>query len=157
MKDCPIHRAYVSATDVEDDLALAANHIADSDSEGEAIDPMTAAMGYKSIFSQRVLSTQIKHEPKKLEHHNFFNIFLIVKDCRVCTIIDSGSCNNLVSSDLVQKLGLTTRAHPKPYHLKWFNNSGKTKVTRSARIHFFIGSYHDYADFDVLCKHFHFY
>jgi hypothetical protein len=41
---------YVSATDVEDDLALAANHVADLDSEGEAIDPMTAAGGYKSIF-----------------------------------------------------------------------------------------------------------
>jgi hypothetical protein len=77
-------------------------------------------------------------------------MFLIVNDYRVCTIIDSGSCNNLVSSDLVKKLGFTTRAHPKPCHLKWFNNSGKTKVTPSARIHFFIGSYHDYADFDVV-------
>jgi hypothetical protein len=65
-------------------------------------------------------------------------MLLIVKDCRVRTIIDSGSCNNLVSSDLVKKLGLTTRAHPKPYHLEWFNN------------HFFISSYHDYADFDVV-------
>jgi hypothetical protein len=51
---------------------------------------------------------------------------------------------------LVKKLGLTTSAHPKPYHLEWFNNSGNAKVTRSARIHFFIGSYHDYADFDVV-------
>jgi hypothetical protein len=77
-------------------------------------------------------------------------MFLIVKDCRIRTIIDSGSCNNLVSSDLVKKLGLPTHAHPKPYHLKWFNNSGKTKVTRSARICFFIGSCHDFADFDVV-------
>ena len=79
-----------------------------------------------------------------------FHTFLIVKDCRVRTIIDSGSCNNLVSSDLVKKLGLTTRSHSKPYHLEWFNNSGKANVTRSARTHFFIGSYHDYADFDVV-------
>jgi hypothetical protein len=65
MKDCPSHRAfiatnvggYVSVSDVEDDLALAANHVADSDSEGEAIDPMTTAAGYKSILVQRVLST----------------------------------------------------------------------------------------------------
>jgi hypothetical protein len=55
----------------------------------------------------------------------------------------------LVSSDLIKKLGLTTRAHPKPYHLEWFNNSSKAKVTRSVRIHFSIGSYHNYADFDV--------
>jgi hypothetical protein len=150
MKDCPSCCAfiatndggYVSASDVADDLALAANHIADSDSEGEAIDPMTAAAGYKSIIVQRVLSTQVKHEPEKLQHHNLFHTFLIVKDCRVHTIIDSGSCNNLVSSDFVQKLGLNTCAHSKPYHLEWLNNSGKVKVTRSARIYIFIGSCH---------------
>jgi hypothetical protein len=137
MKDCLSHRAfiatndggYVSASDVEDDLALAANHVADSESEEEAIDPMTAAAGYKSILVQRVLSTQLDHEPEKLQRHNLFNMFLIIKDCRVRTIIDSGSCNNLVSSDLVKKLGLTTRDHPKLYHLKWFNNNGKAKVT----------------------------
>jgi hypothetical protein len=125
MNDCPSRRAfiatndggYVSASDVEDDLALAANHVADSESEEEAIDPMTAAAGYKSILVQRVLSTQLEHEPEKLQRHNLFNMFLIVKDCRVRTIIDSVSCNNLVSSDLVKKLGLTTYAHPKPYHL----------------------------------------
>jgi hypothetical protein len=159
MKDCPSRRAfiatndgwYVSASDVEDDLALVANHVADSESEEEAIDPMTAAVaGYKSILVQRVLSTQLEHEPEKLQRHNLFNMFLVVKDCRVRTIIHSGSCNNLVSSNLVKKLGLTTRAHPKPYHLEWFNNSGKAKVTRSAKIHFFISSYHDYADFDVV-------
>jgi hypothetical protein len=78
-------------------------------------------------------------------------MFLIVKDCRVRTIIDSGSCNNLVSLDLVKKLALTTRTHHlKPYHLEWFNNRGKAMVTRSARIHFFIGSYHDYSDYDVV-------
>jgi hypothetical protein len=110
-------------------LALAANHVADSESEEEAIDPMTAAAGYKSILVQRVLSTQLDHEPEKLQRHNLFNMFLIIKDCRVRTIIDSGSCNNLVSSDLVKKLGLTTRDHPKLYHLKWFNNNGKAKVT----------------------------
>jgi hypothetical protein len=99
---------------------------------------------------QRVSSTQLEHEREKLQRYNLFNIFLIVKVCRIRTLIDSGSCNNLVSLNLVKKLGLTTCAHPKPYHLEWFNNSGKAKVTRSARIHFFIGSYDDYADFDIV-------
>jgi hypothetical protein len=64
------------------------------------------------------VSTQLEHEPEKLRRHSLFNMFLIVKDCHVRTIIDSGSCNNLVSSDLVKNLGLTTCAHPKPYHLE---------------------------------------
>jgi hypothetical protein len=110
-------------------LALVANHVADSESEEDAIDPMTAAAGYKSNLVQRVLSTQLEHEPEKLQRHNLFNMFLIIKDYRVHTIIDSRNCNNLVNSDLVKKLGLTTRAHPKPYHLEWFNNSGKANIT----------------------------
>ena len=135
---------------MEYDLALVANHVADSDIKEEAINSTTAATGYKSILVQCVSNTQLEHEPEKLQRHNLFHMFLIVKDCRVRTIIDSGSCNNLVSSDLVKKLGLTTRAHSKPYYHEWLNNSGKEKVTRSARIHFFIRSYHDYANFVVV-------
>jgi hypothetical protein len=75
-------------------LVPAAN-LADLDSEGEAIDPMTAAAGYKSIVVQRMLNTKLKHEPEKLQHHNLFHMFLIVNDSHVHTIIDSGSYNNL--------------------------------------------------------------
>jgi hypothetical protein len=65
MKGCPSCRTfittndggYVSASDVEDDLALTAHHVADSESEEEAIDPITATVGYKSILVPCVLST----------------------------------------------------------------------------------------------------
>ena len=56
----------------------------------------------------------------------------------------------MVSSDLIKKFGLPTRSIPQPYYLEWFNTSGKAKVTKSARIHFSVGFYHDYADFDVV-------
>ena len=74
----------------------------------------------------------------------------MVNNYRVLTIIDRGSCNNLISSDLVKKLGLTTHALPQPYEIQWFDTSGKEKVTHSARVHFSVGSYHDYADFHVV-------
>jgi len=163
MKDCPSHRAsiatedgYVSASDVEDDLALAANIAADStegdqDTETVAIDSVAASVGYPSLLVQRVLSSRVVHEEEKqLQCHNLFHIYLMVQGYRVLTIIDSVSCNNLVSSDLVEKLGLTTRQHLYPYKLQWFNNSGKTKVTKSSHISFFIGCYHDTADFDAV-------
>jgi hypothetical protein len=89
-------------------------------------------------------------EDDKRQHHNLFNIFLVVKDCRVHKIIDGGSCNNLVNVEVVKKLGLTTREHPHPYHIQWFNNNGKVKVAKIARIHFSVGSYHDFANFDVV-------
>jgi hypothetical protein len=95
------------------------------------------------------LSAQVDHADK-IQCHNLFHIFFIINNCRVLTIIDSGSCNNLVNSEVVKKLGLTTSAHPDPYNTQWFNNSGKVKVTQTARVHFSIGSYHVVADFDVV-------
>jgi hypothetical protein len=150
LKDCPSRRAfiatedgYVSASDVEDDLALAANIDADftegdHDKENIIIDSVAAAVDYPSLLVQRVLSTRVGHkEEMTIQRNNLFHMYFIVQGCRVLTIIDSGSCNNLVSSDLVEKLGLTTRQYSYPYKLQWFNNSGKTKVTKSARISFF--------------------
>jgi hypothetical protein len=48
------------------------------------------------------------------------------------------------------KIGLMTRLHIQPYYIQWLNNSGKAKVTHTARVHFSIGTYHDYADCDVV-------
>jgi hypothetical protein len=50
----------------------------------------------------------------------------------------------------VVKIGLMTRLHTHPYYIQWLNNSGKTKVTYTARVHFSIGTYHDYVDCDVV-------
>jgi hypothetical protein len=79
IKDYPSRRAfiatndeeYVSASDVQNDLVPA------------AIDPMTAAAGYKSFLVQHMSSTQLEHDPKNVQYHNLFNMFLIIKDRRV--------------------------------------------------------------------------
>jgi hypothetical protein len=55
-----------------------------------------------------------------------------------------------VNSEVVKKLGLIMRAHPHPYNIQWFNNNSKVKVMQTARVHFFIGSYHAVADFEVM-------
>jgi hypothetical protein len=98
---------------------------------------------------QRVLSAQVDTS-EKLQFHNLFQIFFVIKDCRVRTIIDGGNCNNLVSADFMAKIGLTTRLHSHSYYIQWLNNSGKAKVTHIAHVHFSIGTYHDYTDCDVV-------
>ena len=119
MKDCPCQRAYiatddggyVSASDVEDEVALVTNLAAQddeiTDEMGDEVLGTATTASYKTIIVQRVLSTQIKQE-ERLQCHNLFQMFLIVQDYRIRVIIDGGSCNNLVSSDLIKKLGLTT-------------------------------------------------
>ena len=56
----------------------------------------------------------------------------------------------MVSSELVKKLGLTTRPHPCPYHFQWLNDSRKAKVTQTCRVSFSICSYTDSIDCDVV-------
>jgi hypothetical protein len=98
---------------------------------------------------QWVLIAQVE-TLEKLQCRNLFQIFFVIKDCRVCTIIDGGSFNNFVSADFMAKIGLTTSLHTHPYYIQWLNNSGKAKVTHTVRVHFSIDTYHDYANCDVV-------
>ena len=73
-----------------------------------------------------------------------------MRERSVRVIIDGGSCNNLASMNMVEKLSLTTRSHPHPYYIQWFNNNSKVKVIRTGRVHFNISTYADYVDCDMV-------
>jgi hypothetical protein len=158
-RDCPSKksynatddRGYVSASDVEDNFALQTNNAGDLDDDDVDVFGSEHIEEYntKTYVVQWVLSAQVDTS-EKLQRHILFQIFFIVKDCRVRTIIDGGSCNNLVSVDFVVKIGLTTHLHTHPYYIQWLNNSGKAKVTHTARVHFSISTYHDYVDCNVV-------
>ncbi|XP_071694869.1 uncharacterized protein [Rutidosis leptorrhynchoides] len=64
-------------------------------------------------------------------------------------IIDGGSCENVVSSIMVEKLGLKTEAHPEPYQLTWLKKGNHIKVTKRCLVKFYISSkYND----EVWCE-----
>ncbi|KAL4302965.1 hypothetical protein GQ457_10G011810 [Hibiscus cannabinus] len=70
---------------------------------------------------------------------------------KVCSvIIDGGSCTNVASSLLIEKLGLATTKHPQPYKLQWLNDGGEIKVTKQALIAFSVGKYCDEVFCDVV-------
>jgi hypothetical protein len=143
---------YISTSDVEDDDIATANIIGDDNDHEMSEEEILGAHAtehYRTVIVQQSLSAQVDHKDK-IQRHNLFHIFIIITDCRVLTIIDNGSCNNMVNSEVVKKLGLTMRGHPHSYNIQWFNNSGKVKVMQTARVHFSIGSYHAVADFDVV-------
>jgi hypothetical protein len=158
-RDCPSKKSYiatddggyVSASDIEDDFALQTNNAGDLDNDDANVfgSEHTEEYNTKTFVVQWVLSAQIDTS-EKLQCHNLFQIFFVVKDYRVRTIIDGGSCNNLVSADFVAKIGLMTCLHTHPYYIQWLNNSGKAKVTHTTRVHFSIDTYHDYANCDVV-------
>jgi len=67
---------------------------------------------------------------------------------KVCdVVIDGGSCENVVSQAMMEKLALVTVEHPHPYNLAWLKKSQKEKVHQQC-LNFSIGDiYHE----EVLC------
>jgi hypothetical protein len=126
-RDCPTKRAlvvqddgaYSSASDFDDDtLALfAANHTGNEGTPDEHIDA-GAAEHYESLIVQRVLSAQME-KAEQNQRHTLFQTKCVIKERSYHMIIDGGSCNNLASSELVEKLALSTKPHPHPYHIQW--------------------------------------
>ena len=92
---------------------------------------------------------QLGQVPKELDHSQRQNLFhrgcLIID--KICPfIIDSGSCVNMASARVVDKFGLKTIPHTKPYKLSWLKEE-EIKVTKQVLINFTIGNFKD----EVLC------
>ncbi|GJW74936.1 putative nucleotidyltransferase, ribonuclease H [Tanacetum coccineum] len=59
----------------------------------------------------------------------------------VCTFVcDSGSYDNLIAAEAVQKLGLKTKNHPKPYKLQWHKKGGEVTVSKRVHVLFSVGN-----------------
>ncbi|KAH9792509.1 hypothetical protein KPL71_004153 [Citrus sinensis] len=99
-----------------------------------------------TLVARRALSVQVK-EDEAAQRENIFHTRCYVQD-KVCSmIIDGGSCTNVASTIMVEKLGLPTLKHPRPYKLQWLNDSGEVKVNKMVLVTFRIGKYED----KVLC------
>jgi hypothetical protein len=140
---------YDSASDFDDEIyAMLATNTVGNEVQEEHVAAAALDM-LLSIVVQCVLSTQVATMDKN-QCHNLFQTKGVVKQRAIRIIIDGGSCNNLASTDMVDKLALATHPHPHPYYIQWLNQSGKIKVTRSVCVLFAMGSYNDYVDCDVV-------
>jgi hypothetical protein len=104
------------------------------------------------LVARRVLNVQVKEEESN-QRENLFHTRCFVNN-KVCSvIIDGGSCTNVASTYLVEKLALTTLKHPLPYRLQWLNECGEVKVTRQVLVALSIGKYEDEVLCDVVPMH----
>ena len=71
---------------------------------------------------------------------------------KVCSlIIDSGSCTNVASSSMVEKLQLKATAQPHPYTIQWLNQGKGLQVNSRCLISLSIGkNYHDELWCDII-------
>ena len=70
------------------------------------------------------------------------------KLCRI--IVDNGSCNNIASQELVDRMELKQRRHPNPYKMQWLNDCGALRVSHVVTVPFSIGRYNDHVECDVV-------
>jgi hypothetical protein len=98
------------------------------------------------LVIQRLLLT-LRQEDQS-QRHKIFRTHYTVNQ-RVCdVIIDGGSGENVVSKEMVSKLGLKTEKHPAPYKIGWIKRGTETLVTERCRFTFSIGKH--YSD-SILC------
>ncbi|KAK8553269.1 hypothetical protein V6N13_105187 [Hibiscus sabdariffa] len=96
------------------------------------------------LVIKRSLTTQPTQDNQQRE--NIFHTRCLVNNKVCVVIIDGGSCTNVASSIMVEKLGLKTTKHPNPYRLQWLNDGGEIKVTKQVLVPFTIGKYKDEFD-----------
>jgi len=88
--------------------------------------------------------------PKPLadtQRENIYHTRCLITNKLCSLIIDGGSCTNVASTRVVEKLALRTISHTKPYKLQWLSDEGEIMVNKQVFIKFAIGKYKD----EVLC------
>jgi hypothetical protein len=87
------------------------------------------AEGGRSLMMRTVLLRPEKEVESSVQRTRLFWTSCKTKD-RVCkVIVDSGSADNLVSIEIVEKLELETTDHPSPYRVSWLQKGHQVTVT----------------------------
>jgi hypothetical protein len=104
----------------------------------------------ESLIAKRALNTQIKIDDMEQQRKNIFHTRCYVNN-KVCSmIIDGGSCTNVASTTLVEKLSFPLLKLPRPYKLQWLNECGEVKVNKQVLVAFTVGRYSDEVFCDVV-------
>ncbi|KAK1641639.1 hypothetical protein QYE76_059444 [Lolium multiflorum] len=127
--------------------AAVANEEAYDEESGED-PPLCVHDTSPSLVVTRVLTTQ----PQALEDQrcNIFQTRAGIGGKSIKVIIDGGSCHNLASTEMCEKLNLTLRKHPHPYHVQWLSDKGNVKIQHTVTVNFKIGPYEDTVECDVV-------
>jgi hypothetical protein len=103
--------------------------------------------GRRSLMMRKFLLTPEKEVENSVRRTILFRIACKTKD-RVCkVIVDSGSTNNIISTEMVEKLELETTDHPSPYRVSWLQKGHQVTVTKQCLVEFNIRGYND----KILC------
>jgi len=77
------------------------------------------------------------------QRENIFHTRCLINNKLYALIVDGGSCTNVASTRVVDKLGLTTISHTKTYKLQRLSEEGEIIVNKQVLVAFSIGKYKD--------------
>ncbi|XP_074305174.1 uncharacterized protein LOC141640187 [Silene latifolia] len=90
----------------------------------------------------RSLHTEVVHAEEEQRERLFHSRCKVNNE--ICNlVVDSGSCTNVISRDLVDRLKLPTKTHPKPYNLHWLDKNNDILVKKDALVSLKLGPYED--------------
>jgi hypothetical protein len=100
---------------------------------------------------RKVLLTPEKEvQESSAQRTRLFRTACKTKDKKCKVIVDSGSTDNLVSTEMVEKLELETTDHPSPYKVSWLQKGHQASVTKQCLVDVKIGGYNDKILCDVI-------
>jgi hypothetical protein len=108
------------------------------------------AEGGRSLMMHKVLLTTEKEVEDSAQRTRLFITSCKTKDMVCKVIMDSGSTDNLISTEMVEKLELETTDHPIPYKVSWLQKGHQVNVTKQCLVEFKIGGYNDKILCDVI-------
>ena len=90
------------------------------------------------VLVVRMMCLTPRANEDKWLRNNTFQVTCTIQG-KVCRfVIDAGSYKNIVSTKAVEKLGVKTESHPKPYKIAWLKKGGEVTVSKRALIFFSI-------------------
>lgn len=146
-RECPNNRTIV-VNDQGEYESTSEEEQEDSEEENNLEKDICEFESGAALVVTQILSVQMS-DAENGQRHNLFQTRAKVQDKVVKVIIDGGSCHNLASKEMVEKLGLKLLKHPHPYHVQWLNNSGSIKIAQRVKVPFKIGEYIDTMECDV--------
>jgi hypothetical protein len=78
---------------------------------------------------RKVLLTPEKEVQDAVQRNMLSRTTFNTKDRKCKVIVDSGSTENLISTEMVEKLELETTDHPRPYKVSWLQKGHHVNVT----------------------------
>lgn len=121
----------------------------ENDQEEDNIVTLTAGDSGRLLVLLRACLTPVTQDDQWVRT-NIFRSTCTIKDCVCSFVIDSGSCRNVISGKVVEKLGLTRDKHLRPYNLRWLNDTARIRIIQRAIVPFSIGlHYSDHMYYDI--------